>query len=72
VQSWNNFLWPLIISSDDEHKVATVALATLQQGIGGDFNLMMAGSFVTLVPMVVIFLCFQRFIVRSVVLTGLK
>ncbi len=72
VQSWNNFLWPLIISSGDETKVATVAMATLRQNIGGDYNLMMAGSLVTLLPMVVIFLCFQRFIVRSVVLTGLK
>ena len=72
VQSWNNFLWPLIISSSDDNKVATVAIATLRQNIGGDYNLMMAGSLVALLPMVVIFLCFQRFIVRSVVLTGLK
>lgn len=72
VQSWNNFLWPLIISSSDDNKVATVAIATLRQSIGGDYNLMMAGSLVTLLPMVVIFLSFQRFIVRSVVLTGLK
>ncbi|WP_327291897.1 carbohydrate ABC transporter permease [Streptomyces sp. NBC_01198] len=72
VQSWNNFLWPLIISSGDDTKVATVAIATLRQSIGGDYNLMMAGSLVALFPMVVIFLSFQRFIVRSVVLTGLK
>jgi len=72
VQSWNNFLWPLIISSSDNNKVATVAIASLRQSIGGDYNLMMAGSLVTLLPMVVIFLSFQRFIVRSVVLTGLK
>ncbi|MEV6103990.1 carbohydrate ABC transporter permease [Streptomyces sp. NPDC051940] len=72
VSSWNNFLWPLIITSSDDTRVASVAIATLKQNIGADHNLMMAGSLVTLLPMVVVFLLFQRFIVRSVVLTGLK
>lgn len=72
VTTWNNFLWPLIITSSDDTKVATVAIATLKQNIGTDYNLMMAGSLIALLPMVLIFLFFQRFIVRSVVLTGLK
>jgi multiple sugar transport system permease protein len=72
ISSWNSFLWPLIITSGDDTKVMTVALAGLKVGIGVDYNLMMAGGLIALVPMIAIFVFFQRYIVRSVVLTGLK
>lgn len=72
ISSWNSFLWPLIIASGDETKVITVALATLKVGIGVDYNLIMAGGLIALVPMITLFVFFQRYIVRSVVLTGLK
>ncbi|GIH63530.1 carbohydrate ABC transporter permease [Microbispora siamensis] len=72
ISSWNNFLWPLIITSGDDTKVITVAIAGLKGGIGVDYNLMMAGGLIALVPMVAIFVFFQRYIIRSVVLTGLK
>lgn len=72
ISSWNSFLWPLIITSGDETKVITVALAALKVGIGVDYTKIMSGGLIALVPMVVIFIFFQRYIVRSVVLTGLK
>lgn len=72
ISSWNSFMWPLIITSGDETKVITVALAALKVGIGVDYTQVMAGGLIALVPMVVIFIFFQRYIVRSVVLTGLK
>lgn len=72
VFSWHNFLWPLIITSEDSTRLVTVGIASLQGNLGADYNLMMAASFVALVPLIVIFLLFQRTIVRSIVLTGLK
>ncbi|MFI9557158.1 carbohydrate ABC transporter permease [Nonomuraea endophytica] len=72
ISSWNSFMWPLIITSGDETKVITVALAALKVGIGVDYTAIMSGGLIALVPMVVIFIFFQRYIVRSVVLTGLK
>ncbi|HEY3505061.1 MAG TPA: carbohydrate ABC transporter permease [Actinocatenispora sp.] len=72
VFAWHNFLWPLIITSGDGTKVVTVGIASLQGNLGADYNLMMAGSFVALVPLIVVFLLFQRSIVRSVALSGLK
>jgi multiple sugar transport system permease protein len=72
ISSWNNFLWPLIITSSDDTKVITVAIAGMKGAIGADHNLMMAGGLIALAPMFVIFIFFQRYIVRSVVLTGLK
>jgi multiple sugar transport system permease protein len=72
VFAWHNFLWPLIITSGDSTKLVTVGIASLQGNLGADYNLMMAASFVALVPLIVIFLLFQRTIVRSIVLTGMK
>ncbi|MCO6006921.1 carbohydrate ABC transporter permease [Actinoallomurus purpureus] len=72
ISSWNNFLWPLIITSSDDTKVLTVGLAGLKGGVGVDQNVMMAGGLIALAPMVTIFIVFQRYIVRSVALTGLK
>jgi multiple sugar transport system permease protein len=72
ISSWNNFMWPLIITSGDDTRVITVALSGLKGAVGVDDTLMMAGSLIALIPMVAIFIFFQRYIVRSVVLTGLK
>jgi multiple sugar transport system permease protein len=72
VFAWHNFLWPLIITSGDESRLVTVGIASLEGNLGADYNLMMAGSFVALVPLIVIFLLFQRTIVRSIVLSGMK
>jgi multiple sugar transport system permease protein len=72
VFSWHNFLWPLVITSSDGTKVVTVGIMSLQGNLGADYNLMMAASFVALVPLIVVFLIFQRTIVRSMVLSGLK
>ncbi|MGK5555778.1 carbohydrate ABC transporter permease [Actinomadura kijaniata] len=72
ISSWNNFMWPLIITSGDDTKVATVGIAGLKGAIGVDPNQMTAAALIALVPMVAVFVAFQRYIVRSVVLTGLK
>jgi multiple sugar transport system permease protein len=72
VFAWHNFLWPLVITSSDGTRVVTVGIMSLQGNLGADYNLMMAASFVALVPLIVVFLIFQRTIVRSVVLSGLK
>lgn len=72
ISSWNNFLWPLIITSSADTRVVTVAIASLRSEIGIDYTRMMAGSLLTLLPMLLVFVFFQRYIVRSVALTGLK
>jgi multiple sugar transport system permease protein len=72
ISSWNNFMWPLIITSGDDTKVVTVGIGGLKGAIGVDPNQMTAAALIALVPMVAVFIAFQRYIVRSVVLTGLK
>lgn len=72
VSSWNNFLWPLIATNTNDMQVATVGLANLQSNFGTQWNLVLSGSVVTLIPLVVLFAVFQKRIVSSISLTGVN
>ncbi|WP_157181420.1 carbohydrate ABC transporter permease [Actinopolymorpha alba] len=72
VSHWNNFLWPLIITSSEKWRVLTVATASLQSQHTGNWTLVMAATTVAMAPLLVVFLVFQRHVVRSISLTGLK
>jgi multiple sugar transport system permease protein len=58
--SWNDFMWPLIVLSDGNLHTAPVALSSLAREHVQDSELMMAGSVVTILPVLVLFLCLQR------------
>ena len=58
--SWNDFMWPLIILADQDLYTLPVALAALSREHVQDNELMMAGSVVTVVPVLVLFLALQR------------
>ncbi len=59
--SWNDFLWPLIILSDQERYTLPVAVAAIMREHAADGELMMAASVVTTLPVLLIFLPLQRF-----------
>src|SRR5262245_16865686 len=77
---WNDFLAPMIYLHRPELKTLTLGLANFESevgGAGGNFglshlNLLMAVSFLTDLPCIVLFLLFQRFYVRDAVMSGLK
>jgi multiple sugar transport system permease protein len=58
--TWNDFMWPLIVLSDDNLYTLPVALASLSQEHVQDNELMMAGSVVTILPVLLLFLVLQR------------
>lgn len=64
--AWNDFLWPLIILSDSSKYTLPVALAGLVGEHVQDTELMMAGSVVTILPALLVFLVFQRAYVRGI------
>jgi len=64
--SWNDFLWPLIVLGDEERQTLPVALANLLGEHALDVELMMAGAVLTLLPVVLLFLAFQRHYVRGI------
>jgi multiple sugar transport system permease protein len=71
LDSWNNFLWPLIAVTSTNKMTLPLGLATFQGAHQTEWTLMMAGNVMSLVPMLVIFFLAQRYFVRSVAATGL-
>ena len=72
VFGWNNFLWPLIVTDTTSQQVLTVSIAALQSAFSEQWNLVLAASLVALVPLLVIFVVFQKQIVRSIQLSGVN
>jgi len=70
--SWNDFMWPLIVLSDQHWQTAPVALAGLAREHVQDNELMMAGSVVTIVPVLVLFLVLQRYYIQGLLLGSVK
>lgn len=71
--AWNEFLWALIIMFDESKFTLPVALATLSGGeYGMAWGLLMAGSVVTIIPVLIVFLVMQRHYIEGIAITGIK
>jgi multiple sugar transport system permease protein len=74
--AWNDFFWPFIlISNPPQNLTIQVGLSALRQQYGtgeGDWGLVLAGAFISIVPMVIMFIVFQRYIVSTNVTEGIK
>ena len=70
--SWNDFMWPLIVLTDQERYTLPVALASLSREYIMDVELMMAGAVVTVLPVLGLFLLLQRHYVRGLLLGSVK
>jgi len=70
--SWNDFLWPLLMLDKPELQTLTVGLATLQTRWGTRWPEMMAGSLVSIIPILIITLIAQKYLVKGLAVTGLK
>ncbi len=70
--AWNDFLWPLVVLADDRRWTLPVALATLAGEHVQDTELMMAGAVLTTLPVVVVFLCLQRYYLAGITAGGVK
>jgi multiple sugar transport system permease protein len=70
--SWNDFLWPLIIINTASHAPLQLGLSTLQGAHSTEWNLLMAGTVMSQLPILVAFLFAQRWFVRSIAFTGIK
>jgi multiple sugar transport system permease protein len=71
--SWNNFLWPLVIAQTEDKYTLPVALALYSTGQNAqNYGLLMAGAVVVVLPVLVMFLAFQRHVTKGIAITGLK
>jgi len=72
LQSWNDFAWPLIALKQNELFTLPIGLLYLQGQFGSDFGATMAFALINVVPMVVLFLVFQRYFVQGFARSGIK
>jgi len=72
IQAWAAFIWPLLIANDQLLFNMEVGLTAFQFKFSTDFGKLMAGSVISTLPMLIVFLILRRRIIESVALTGLK
>lgn len=69
--SWNDFLWPLVITSSLKMRTLPVGLSAFQGQFEVQWHLLMAGSVIALAPILVIYLVGQKWFVKGITLSGL-
>lgn len=72
VGSWNAFLWVLIVTKSPEMRTLAVGLQNFRTDAGEVYNLLMAASTFTMIPVVILFLFLQKYFVEGIARTGLK
>lgn len=70
--SWNSFLWPLIITSDQSMMTLPLGLSFLQGRWSTDWNVLMAGTVIGTLPIIALYVFAQKYIIRSFAHTGIK
>jgi multiple sugar transport system permease protein len=70
--NWNAYIWPLIVVRSDEMRTLPVGIAFFSSESGSAFHLIMAAASLATIPVIIIFLIFQRHIIKGIALAGLK
>jgi multiple sugar transport system permease protein len=71
--SWNNFLWPLVVSTSERMYTLPVAVATFSIGQhSSDYGTLMAGSVMLVAPVLIVFVLLQRYFTQGIAMTGIK
>lgn len=69
---WNDFLWPLVVTSSPSHMTVQIGLATLQTAHFTNWPVLMASTLISQVPVLLLFIAGQRYFVQSIATTGVK
>ena len=69
---WNDFMGPLIFLSDHRLYPLSLGLFSLNVQAGGNFGMMMAGSFLMTLPVIILFFFAQKYFIQGITLTGMK
>jgi ABC-type glycerol-3-phosphate transport system permease component len=70
--SWNEFFWPMVVTTSREMKVVTLGLMSFTNMYFIEYNLLTAAAVISILPILVIFVVLQRWVVQAVVMSGLK
>jgi multiple sugar transport system permease protein len=71
LNSWNDFLWPLIITNSLEMRTLPVGLSAFQGQFKVEWHLLMAGSVIAMLPVLVVYIFAQRWFIKGITLTGM-
>lgn len=72
INAWNDFFWPFIVLADPQKLPLPVGLTKLVTAHASDWTRLMAGTMLALFPALLVYIFFQRFINKGIVLTGFK
>ncbi len=70
--SWNDFLWPLIVTSSTNMQMLSVGLAYFQTQYVTNYAVMMAAATLSTLPIIVVFVIAQRYLIEGITMSGLK
>lgn len=72
MNSWNNFLWPMIVLRSSEKLTLPIGLNSLITPYGNNYDVLIAGSVFSIVPIIVLFLFFQKYFIAGMTAGGVK
>lgn len=72
MESWNDYLWPLLMLNDRSKMTLPIALSTLNGQYNTEYNVLMAGSLISMIPIIIIYLCAQKQFKNGLMAGGIK
>ncbi len=69
---WNNLLWPLVMTNTDSHRTLTVGMQLFKGQYSIAWNLLMAGSVISVIPILILYIFLQKYFVEGIAMTGMK
>ncbi len=72
IWTWNDFLWPLVIANTDEMKTVTVGMTIFVSDRFTEYQLICAASFLSVLPMLILFILLQKYVIKGIMMTGIK
>ena len=72
MNAWNNYLWPLLVIRSSEKYTLTLGLNTLINPYGDNYSLLVVGSFFSIIPIFILFVCFQQYFIEGMTAGAVK
>lgn len=72
MNSWNNLLWPFMVLGDQNKFTLPIGLKTLLTPYGNNYDLLIVGSFFSILPIFILFMCFQKYFIEGMTAGAVK
>lgn len=72
MESWNDYLWPLLMLTDKNKMTLPIALSTLNGQYATEYNVLMSGSLISMIPIIIIYICAQKYFKNGMMSGGIK